>query len=160
MRPLLLVFCVMSVILFGDRSRAQFLQNLFSDEQSQGLDQDDFSSSLAITEELTFTELICRDKASFPKRISTTQYSNYTECKSNLDRMQDASYIDLTYRIRWDPDRIDLYRSNGREIYICDGKTLSNYQHQGKMDPDWWMIVRNSISYVECEEEILIEKIE
>ena len=67
--------------------------------------------------------------------------------------------MDLTFRIRWDNDRLDLYRTNSREIFICDQEEMSVYEHGEKKDPDWWMIVRNSMEYFECEGEILIEEL-
>ena len=88
------------------------------------------------------------------------KFSNFHECKANLDRIQDASYIDLTYRIRWDSDRLDLFRSTNREILICDGNLLTTYVHNKRRDPDWWMIVRNSLGYIDCADEILIEEID
>ena len=74
-----------------------------------------------------------------------------------MDRIQEASYIDLTFRIRWDNDRLDLYRTNKREIFICDQEQMSVYEHNEKKDPDWWMIVRNSIEFIECENEISVD---
>ena len=87
------------------------------------------------------------------------KYLNYVDCKRNLDRIQGASYLDLTYRIRWDNDRLDLYRTDGREIFICDQEEMGVYHHRGKKDPDWWMIVRNSLEFVVCEDEISVDKI-
>ena len=76
------------------------------------------------------------------------------------DRIQEASYIDLTFRIRWDNDRLDLYRMNKREIFICDKEKMSVYEHNEKKDPDWWMIVRNSLEFIECENEISVQTID
>ena len=116
--------------------------------------------SLESLDELSFDQVICRDKKQFPIEKSKVMYSSFSECKANLDRVQDASYIDLTYRIRWDNDRLDLYRSNSREILICDGNILTTYEHNEKKDPDWWMIVRNSLEFIECENEISVETID
>ena len=58
--------------------------------------------SVESIEELSFDQVICRDKKKFPIEKSSVIYSSFSECKANLDRVQDASYIDLTYRIRWD----------------------------------------------------------
>ena len=77
-----------------------------------------------------------------------------------MDRIQEATYVDLTFRIRWDNDRLDLYRTNSREIFICDQEKMSVYEHSEKKDPDWWMIVRNSIEFIECENEISVESID
>ena len=111
-------------------------------------------------DELSFDQVICRDKEKFPIKKSRVIYSSFSDCKANLDRVQDASYIDLTYRIRWDHDRLDLYRPNNREILICDGNILTTYEHNEKKDPDWWMIVRNSLDYVECADEISIQALD
>ena len=96
----------------------------------------------------------------FPKKIYSKKYANFVDCKYNLDRIQEATYVDLTFRIRWDNDRLDLYRTNSREIFICDQENMSVYEHSEKKDPDWWMIVRNSIEFIECENEISVESID
>ena len=92
--------------------------------------------------------------------IDPKKYENFVDCKYNLDRIQEATYVDLTFRIRWDNDRLDLYRTNSREIFICDQENMSVYEHSEKKDPDWWMIVRNSIEFIECENEISVESID
>ena len=155
-------------IMFGiivacfDGANAQFLRNLLSnsEDQDNSGNRDDLPETLENLDELSFDQVICRDKEKFPIKKSRVIYSSFSECKANLDRVQDASYIDLTYRIRWDHDRLDLYRSSNREILICDGNILTTYQHNEKKDPDWWMIVRNSLDYVECANEISIEALE
>ena len=148
-----------TMIACSDGANAQFLRNLLSnsDEQNNSGNRDDMPEYLESLEELSFDQVICRDKEKFPIEKSRVIYSSFSECKSNLDRIQNASYLDLTYRIRWDKDRLDLYRSNIREILICDGNILTTYAHNEKKDPDWWMIVRTSIEYVECTGEISIE---
>jgi len=55
---------------------------------------------------------------------------------------------------------LDLYRTNKREIFICDKEKMSVYEHTEKKDPDWWMIVRNSLEFIECENEISVETID
>ena len=124
------------------------------------LNRDDLPQTEGVTEELSFDDLICKDKELFPKKTYSKIYESFVDCKYNLDRIQEASYIDLTFRIRWDNDRLDLYRPNLREIFICDQEEMSVYEHSGKKDPDWWMIVRNSIEFIECENEILVESID
>ena len=143
-------------------AHAQFLRNLLSnsEDQENSGNRDDLPESLENLDELSFDQVICRDKEKFPIQKSRVIYSSFSECKANLDRVQEASYIDLTYRIRWDHDRLDLYRSSNREILICDGNILTTYQHNEKKDPDWWMIVRNSLDYIECANEISIEALE
>ena len=148
-----------TILACFDGANAQFLRNLLSDsdEQINSSNRDDMPDSLESLDELSFDQVICRDKKQFPIEKSKVMYSSFSECKANLDRVQNASYIDLTYRIRWDNDRLDLYRSNSREILICDGKILTTYEHNEKKDPDWWMIVRTSIDFIECPDEISIE---
>ena len=157
------VFIMLSTILAcSDRANAQFLSNFLSngDEQDNAGNRDDLPDPLESSDELSFDEVICRDKEKFPIEKSSVIYSSFAECKANLDRVQDASYIDLTYRIRWDHDRLDLYRPNNREILICDANILTTYEHSEKKDPDWWMIVRTSIDFVECPDEISIEALD
>ena len=143
-------------------ANAQFLRNLLSnsEEQDNAGNRDDLPEYLESLDELSFDQVICRDKEKFPLEKSSVIYSSYSDCKANLDRVQDASYIDLTYRIRWDHDRLDLFRSSSREILICDGNVLTTYEHNEKRDPDWWMIVRNSLEYIECPDEISTEPLE
>ena len=137
---------------------SQSLREFFSNRTE--LNRDDLPGSTDGTKELSFDEVICRDKELFPKKIYYKKYKTFVECKSNLDRIQEASYIDLTFRIRWDNDRLDLYRTNSRQIFICDKEEMSVYEHSGKKDPDWWMIVRNSIEFIEYENEIFVETID
>ena len=137
---------------------SQSLREFFSNRTE--LNRDDLPDSTDGTKELSFDEVICRDKELFPKKLYSKNYKTFVECKSNLDRIQEASYIDLTFRIRWDNDRLDLYRTNSRQIFICDKEEMSVYEHNDKKDPDWWMIVRNSLDYVECANEISIEALE
>ena len=137
---------------------SQSLREFFSNRTE--LNRDDFPETLDGTEELSFDELICKDKELFPKKTYSRKYENFVDCKYNLDRIQEASYVDLTFRIRWDNDRLDLYRPNLREIFICDQEEMSVYEHAEKKDPDWWMIVRNSLEFIECENEILVESID
>ena len=117
-------------------------------------------SSNELVEELTFVEVICRDKNKFPQLIESKTYKSYAGCKESLDRIQEATYIDLTFRIRRDADRLDIFDSGIRKIYICDGRNLNVYAHDQNQDPDWWMIVRNSLDYVECDDEISIETLD
>ena len=122
--------------------------------------RDDLPEIVDRSDELTFDELICKHKELFPKKIYSKKYENFFDCKNNLDRIQEATYVDLTFRIRWDNDRLDLYQNNSREIFICDQGKMSVYKHMERKDPDWWMIVRNSIEFIECDNEILVESID
>ena len=137
---------------------SQSLREFFSNRTE--LNRDDFPETLDGTEELSFDELICKDKELFPKKTYSRKFENFVDCKYNLDRIQEASYVDLTFRIRWDNDRLDLYRPNLREIFICDQEEMSVYEHEEKKDPDWWMIVRNSMEFIDCKDEILVESID
>ena len=139
-------------------ANSQSLREFFSNRAE--LNRDDLPGSEGGLEELSFDELICRDKELFPKKTYSKKYENFVDCKYNLDRIQEASYVDLTFRIRWDNDRLDLYRPNLREIFICDQEEMSVYEHAKKKDPDWWMIVRNSLEFIECENEISVEIID
>ena len=158
----ILVMGLFLSFLLSSPSNAQFLNDLFSkrEEQLSAESRDDFPNTGSEVDELSFDALICRDKKQFPKKVYSKRYLNYNDCKNNLDRIQHSTYIDLVYRIRWDNDRLDLYRSNYREILICDQEEMSIYEHNQKKDPDWWMIVRNSLDYVICEEEIYVDSID
>ena len=136
----------------------QSLREFFSNRGE--LNRDDLPEAQEGAEELSFDEVICKDKELFPKKLYSKKYTTFVECKYNLDRIQEASYIDLTFRIRWDNDRLDLYRTNLREIFICDQEQMTVYEHNEKKDPDWWMIVRNSLEFIECENEISVETID
>ena len=158
MKPLIMV-CLVSLILYlPSLVYPQSLREFFSNRTE--LNRDDLPDSTDGTEELSFDELICKDKQLFPKKLYSKNYKTFVECKYNLDRIQEASYIDLTFRIRWDNDRLDLYRTNSRQIFICDKEQMSIYEHNEKKDPDWWMIVRNSIEFIECENDIFVESID
>ena len=137
---------------------SQSLREFFSNRTE--LNRDELPETEGGLEELSFDELICKDKELFPKKTYSRKYENFVDCKYNLDRIQEASYVDLTFRIRWDNDRLDLYRPNLREIFICDQEEMSVYEHAEKKDPDWWMIVRNSLEFIECENEILVESLD
>ena len=158
MKSLLTVLLVSLVLLSPAFLYAQSLREFFSNRSE--LNRDDLPASTDGTEELSFDEVICKDKQLFPKKLYSKNYKTFVECKNNLDRIQEASYIDLTFRIRWDNDRLDLYRTNKREIFICDQEQMSVYEHNEKKDPDWWMIVRNSLEFIECENEISVEPID
>ena len=143
-------------------AEAQFFRSLFQ-ENSQIIDGNmrDDPPDYSLSEELSYDEIICRDRNSFPKIVAEVFFNSYFECKNDLDRIEDASYINLTYRIRWDEDRLDLHPSGYREIYICDGFKQSKYEHDKRKDPDWWMISRNSLDLVTCSSDyISVEKIE
>ena len=143
-------------------THAQFLESLFGNIQrsENGVSRDDLLSPENTGDELTFEEVICRDIDTFPKISFSKNFQSYSECISKLDQIQSASYIDLTYRIRWDNDRIDLYLTGTREIYICDGSKFTKYEHQERKDPDWWMIVRNSPELLNCAQAITVETID
>ena len=150
---------VLSLILFlPNLVYSQSLREFFSNRAE--INRDDLPNSTGGIEELSFDELICNDIENFPKKLYSKSYKTFVECKYNLDRIQEASYIDLTFRIRWDNDRLDLYRTNLREIFICDLEQMTVYEHNEKKDPDWWMIVRNSLDFIECENEISVEIID
>lgn len=150
------------LIILSTSASSQVLENFFRDSGGSAnfLNRDDIPLNEKTESELTFDEVICRDKNKFPKKISSRVYVNFGECKKQLDKIEAASYIDLTYRIRWDSDRIDLYPSGIREIYICDGASLTKYEHSERKDPDWWMIVRNSTEFVSCDDEISVETLD
>ena len=118
MKALLTVWLVSLVLLSPAFLYAQSLREFFSNRTE--LNRDDLPDSTDGREELSFDEVICKDKELFPKKLYSKNYKTFVECKYNLDRIQEASYIDLTFRIRWDNDRLDLYRTNSREIFICD----------------------------------------
>ena len=158
MKFLCKIWIVSLLLVLPNFVYSQSLREFFSNRSE--FNRDDLPDSTDGTEELSFDELICKDKELFPKKLYSKNYKSFVECKYNLDRIQEASYIDLTFRIRWDNDRLDLYRSNSREIFICDREKMSVYEHTGKKDPDWWMIVRNSIEFIECENEISVESID
>jgi hypothetical protein len=162
MVPPLAVLVASLLFALPDAIHAQSLRDFFSNsiERSSDPGRDELPNQFDITDDLSFSEVICKDKQLFPKKMYSKKYANFVECKYNLDRIQEASYLDLTYRIRWDNDRLDLYRSNSREIFICDGEEMNIYEHKEKKDPDWWMIVRNSLEYVSCENEIIIESLD
>jgi hypothetical protein len=158
MKSLSIVWVVSLLLLLPNFVYSQSLREFFSNRTE--LNRDDLPETLDRTEELSFDEMICKDKESFPKKIYSKKYANFADCKYNLDRIQEATYVDLTFRIRWDNDRLDLYRTNLREIFICDQEDMSVYEHSEKKDPDWWMIVRNSIEFIECENDISVESID
>ena len=151
--------CLVSMLLYlPSFVYPQSLREFFSNRGE--LNRDDLPEAQEGAEELSFDEVICKDKELFPKKLYSKNYKTFVECKYNLDRIQEASYIDLTFRIRWDNDRLDLYRTNKREIFICDQEQMSVYEHNEKKDPDWWMIVRNSLEFIECENEISVVPID
>ena len=158
MKSILILWLVSLLLCVPNLVYSQSLRDFFSN--STELNRDDLPEVVDTTEELSFDEMICKDKELFPKKIYSKRYANFVECKYNLDRIQEATYVDLTFRIRWDNDRLDLYRTNFREIFICDQENMSVYGHSEKKDPDWWMIVRNSIEFIECENEISVESID
>ena len=158
MKSLLIAWVLSLLIVLPSLVYSQSLREFFSNRTE--FNRDDLPEAPDGTEELSFDEMICKDKELFPKKTYSKKYVNFTDCKYNLDRIQEASYVDLTFRIRWDNDRLDLYRPNFREIFICDQEKMSVYEHSEKKDPDWWMIVRNSIEFVECENEISVETID
>ena len=149
MKFLLKIWIVSLLLALPNFVYSQSLREFFSNRTE--VNRDDFPDS---------NEVICKDKELFPKKLYSKKYKTFVECKYSLDRIQEASYIDLTFRIRWDNDRLDLYRTNKREIFICDQEQMSVYEHNEKKDPDWWMIVRNSIEFIECENEISVETID
>ena len=154
MKTHLIVWVASLVLFLPELVYSQSLREFFSNRSE--LNRDDLPDSTDLTDELLFNELICQEKELFPKKLYSKKYKTFVECKYNLDRIQEASYIDLTFRIRWDNDRLDLYRTNKREIFICDQDQMSVYEHNEKKDPDWWMIVRNSLEFIECENEISV----
>ena len=153
-----ILWLVSLLVSLPNLANSQSLREFFSNRAD--LSRDDLPETEDGLEELSFDELICKDKELFPKKTYSRKYENFVDCKYNLDRIQEASYVDLTFRIRWDNDRLDLYRPNLREIFICDQEEMSVYEHAEKKDPDWWMIVRNSLEFIECENEISVESID
>ena len=158
-RKIYLITCFLGIFLFSVQEvHAQFLRNLLQDNSFNSRDD---RPGVESNEELSYEEIVCRDRETFPKKISEELFTSYFECKKDLDRIENASYIDLTYRIRRDADRLDLYIAGGREIYICDGSNLSKYEHDQRKDPDWWMISRTSLSEINClSDDISIEAID
>ena len=158
MKSLLIVWLIGLLSYLPNIVYSQSLRDFFSNRTE--INRDDLPDSIGETKELSFNQVICNDLELFPKKLYSKRYENFVECKDNLDRIQEASYIDLTYRIRWDNDRLDLYRTNTREIFICDQEQMTAYEHNEKKDPDWWMIVRNSIEFIECEDELSVETLD
>ena len=158
MKFLQILWLVSLLLSLPNLANSQSLREFFSNRAD--LSRDDLPETEDGLEELSFDELICKDKELFPKKTYSRKYENFVDCKYNLDRIQEASYVDLTFRIRWDNDRLDLYRPNLREIFICDQEEMNVYEHAKKKDPDWWMIVRNSLEFIECENEISVESID
>jgi hypothetical protein len=158
MKFLQILWLVSLLLSLPNLANSQSLREFFSNRAD--LSRDDLPETEDGIEELSFDDLICKDKELFPKKTYSRKYESFIDCKYNLDRIQEASYVDLTFRIRWDNDRLDLYKPNLREIFICDQEEMSVYEHAEKKDPDWWMIVRNSLEFIECENEISVESID
>ena len=158
MKFLQILWLASLLLSFPNLLSSQSLREFFSNRTE--LNRDDLPETEGGLEELSFNELICKHKELFPKKTYSKKYENFLDCKYNLDRIQEASYVDLTFRIRWDNDRLDLYRPNLREIFICDQEEMSVYEHAEKKDPDWWMIVRKSLEFIDCENEISVERID
>ena len=159
----MLLYCaILLLFVLTNIAEAQFLRNLLQDGSlSSDWDLRDDRPVEETEDEISFEEIICKNRETFPKMIYKNFFTSYSACKIDLDRIQEASYLDLTYRIRWDEDRLDLYLPGIREIYICDGATITKYQHDKRNDPDWWMIIRNSPEAVTCSsDEIFVEPIE
>ena len=160
----LIALWVLSIVFFLNLTvtHAQFLESFLGTGRNNvnTSSRDDIFSPDNTEDELTFEEVICRDIDTFPKISFSKNFQSYSECISRLDQIQSASYIDLTYRIRWDNDRIDLYLTGTREIYMCDGSKFTKYEHQERKDPDWWMIVRNSPELLNCAQAITVETID
>ena len=153
------MLCSVSLLFYlPNQANSQSLREFFSNRTE--INRDDLPVTVDRNEEMSFDEVICKDKELFPKKIYSKKYANFVDCKYNLDRIQEATYVDLTFRIRWDSDRLDLYRANFREIFICDQENMTVYEHTERKDPDWWMITRNSIEFIECENEISVESID
>ena len=125
MKSLLIVWVVSLLLSLPNLVYSQSLREFFSSRTE--LNRDDLPEAVDSTEELSFDEMVCKDKELFPKKIYSKKYANFVDCKYNLDRIQESTYIDLTFRIRWDSDRLDLYRTNSREIFICDQKEMTVY---------------------------------
>ena len=77
---------------------SQSLREFFSNRTE--LNRDDLPEIEDKMEELSFGQLICKEKELFPKKIYSKKYESFVDCKYNLDRIQEASYVDLTFRIR------------------------------------------------------------
>ncbi len=145
-----------------EEASAQVLRNIFENHsQEKNWNLRDDRPDEQPEDDLSYENIVCIEKNTFPKPVAEFVFRSFFECKTDLDRIEEASYIDLTYRIRWDRDRLDLYLPSGsREIYICDGKKLTRYQHDQRKDPDWWMIARNSPEIANCPiDEITVEPI-
>ena len=99
-----MVWVVSLIFFLPSLVYSQSLREFFSNRAE--LNRDDLPNSTDGTGELSFDELICKDKEIFPKKLYSKSYKSFVECKYNLDRIQEASYIDLTFRIRWDNDRL------------------------------------------------------
>ena len=154
----ILLSCLSFILM--EKASAQLLRNILeNNSQEKNWNLRDDRPDEHPEDELSYEDIVCGDKNTFPKPVAESFFSSFFECKMDLDRIEEASYIDLTYRIRWDRDRLDLYLPSGsREIYICDGKKLTRYEHDQRKDPDWWMISRNSPEIANCPtEEIMVE---
>lgn len=155
--------CILSLglhFILMEKANAQFLRNIIeSNSEEKNWNSRDDRPEEQPEDELSFEEIVCNQKNTFPKPLAEISFRSFSECKMDLDRIEEASYIDLTYRIRWDGDRLDVYLPSGsREIYICDGKKLTRYEHDQRRDPDWWMISRNSLEMAKCQSgEIMVE---
>ncbi len=158
MKTHVIVWIISLLLFLPNLVYSQSLREFFSNRSE--LNRDDLPELEDGTADLSFDEMICKERGTFPQKIYSKKYKNFVDCKNNLDRIQESTYVDLTFRIRWDNDRLDLYRTNLREIFICDQERMNVYEHSQKKDPDWWMIVRNSLEFIECENEISVEIID
>ena len=153
----------MLLVVFTQFLNAQVLRNILenSSSDSNWISRDELPLEESEGDD-SYEDIICRSQNAFPKRIAEKRYRSLAECKMRLNRIEEASYIDLTYRIRWDSDRLDLFLPNGgREIFICDGPKLTKYKHDQRKDPDWWMISRNSPEINSCpNDDITIEPLD
>ena len=84
MKSLSIVSVVSLLLLLPNFVYSQSLREFFSSRTE--LNRDDLPEALDRTEELSFDEVICRDKELFPKKIYSKRYANFVHCKKPMNR--------------------------------------------------------------------------
>ena len=98
--------------------------------------------------EPTLRDVVKRELGDYPVVQWQEEYQGRAACLERLQLFYDQALVSGTYAIPHSSEWLEVYPEGTRQIYICDGATLTYYFDKNNNVPSRWMMVRNALDQI------------
>ena len=98
--------------------------------------------------EPTLRDVVKREIGDYPVVQWQEEYQGRAACIERLQLYYDQALLGGTYTIPQSSEWLEVYPEGTRQIYICDGATLTYYFDKNNNVPSRWMMVRNALDQI------------